>query len=668
MANLTQRHNGHANTASDFYKRNDDIVKYGFWVIIAILAISITLFRIISLCTRAVRQSRSSLARRFAIDGAYAEQFRKSMNMGVRSCTASFRRMTYPRLTFGQGWLRYLDPPSQGEAIFLLTYWTLLSAGLWINVIFKSPIEAYGIQWEVVGFRAAWVGTTQFPLLYATGCKYNVLSLLTGVSVQRLNWFHRWIARTLFGILGIHWTFFFQEWVLAGFVRQEIEMMPMVIWGFAAWTAIGVMVISGFRWFRDKAFELWLVSHIVLAWSVLAMSYTHTHCTTHFVVASLACLVYDLAIRLGLAMFHNLALIKAQKRAVQFGHQLRAEVLDKDYVRLTIDCSNFSWKAGQYVYLTIPVMQPFQSHPFTIVNAKPEADEKQEMVIIVKKHSGFTKRLYRWASDTTNKTLRCFLQGPHGTSSIHQYYDTAVLISMGNRASYCVSILQDLVCRQKIPAKIYVYVIVANHNLFVSYEPFLRLCSDVCLAAGSSIDIHVYVSRGAARTEGIFQEDTGLLTSGPFVIGRSSVDSDRSVEGSEMTLKDDSANDIILHDGKEAETGVASGWREKRTSAEAQQARPEDEIRLLAEDKSLACLDQNSLYCCKPRILYGRPEAEVLLHEPIERSTRTEQILIVAAVSSPLAANLSRQVCKYIANSKAAQHSGSIRLWIEQNG
>lgn len=232
---LLPRHDGHKRKAQGYYKANNNIVKYGYWVIVISVLVLWLLKRVYvtyinSRASRSLR-TRTPLERELDDDAEPGVTRRQVILTSMRRV---FRGYTYPRLAFSSRWLQYFTPPSQGQCLFLGLYWILVLAGFWTNVIFKAPSELYGIQWEVVGFRAAWVSTTQLPLLYATGCRFNFISLMTGVTHERLNWFHRWVARTVFMALIVHWSFFYREWDIAGFVKQEIEIMPMVIWGFAA--------------------------------------------------------------------------------------------------------------------------------------------------------------------------------------------------------------------------------------------------------------------------------------------------------------------------------------------------------------------------------------------------------------------------------------------------
>jgi len=83
---------------------------------------------------------------------------------------------------------------------------------LWTGVILALTSPLYGYKWELPAFRAAWISIMQVPLVYGAACKLNVISIFTGISYERLNWIHRWVALTLFLTAIVHWSFFFTEW------------------------------------------------------------------------------------------------------------------------------------------------------------------------------------------------------------------------------------------------------------------------------------------------------------------------------------------------------------------------------------------------------------------------------------------------------------------------
>ena len=81
--------------------------------------------------------------------------------------------------------------------------------------------------------------------------------------------------------------------------------MLMVIWGFTAWGMFGLMVITGFGFFRDSLYEIWLLVHVLSAYLGLWLTYTHTHCTTYFVLASAGFIAFDMCGRIVLWTLHN---------------------------------------------------------------------------------------------------------------------------------------------------------------------------------------------------------------------------------------------------------------------------------------------------------------------------------------------------------------------------
>ncbi|KAL1942477.1 hypothetical protein VTO73DRAFT_6079 [Trametes versicolor] len=52
--------------------------------------------------------------------------------------------------------------------------------------------------------RAAALSVSQLPLLTALGTKNSILAYITGVSYDKLNFFHRMVARVIFILLWVH--------------------------------------------------------------------------------------------------------------------------------------------------------------------------------------------------------------------------------------------------------------------------------------------------------------------------------------------------------------------------------------------------------------------------------------------------------------------------------
>jgi ferredoxin-NADP reductase len=349
---------------------------------------------------------------------------------------------------------KYLTPPSLGKCLLLGCYWTVILIMLWSNVILAPGSVNYGYKWEIVGFRAAWISVTQIPLIYCLSCKINVISLITGISYERLNWLHRWVSRTLFLTVIVHWSFFFTEWSLADFVQMEFEMMPMVKWGFASWGVMGFMVLTSFGFFRSKIYEIWVLQHIATAGLLLFLIHTHLPSyATYNVWIAIGFVAFDRISRVVLVLVRNLHIFKGRRSLGHaLGYSATVRQLSDQHLHIVIDNVNFSWKAGQHIYLSIPRVGLLENHPFTIANtfqSPASSDSQQSIELYIKVRSGFTRRLYKMCSgDNPTRSFHAFVSGPWGSSPSLDRFDSLVIMATGTGISYAMPILESAVNRE----------------------------------------------------------------------------------------------------------------------------------------------------------------------------------------------------------------------------
>ncbi|MGC0727537.1 ferric reductase-like transmembrane domain-containing protein, partial [Escherichia coli] len=65
--------------------------------------------------------------------------------------------------------------------------------------------------------------------------RQNIIGYLAGMGYERLNWFHRWISRTLWLTATIHMGFWFRNWDQWHYIPHQLKSDPLVKRGFAAW-------------------------------------------------------------------------------------------------------------------------------------------------------------------------------------------------------------------------------------------------------------------------------------------------------------------------------------------------------------------------------------------------------------------------------------------------
>ncbi|KEF53546.1 uncharacterized protein A1O9_10521 [Exophiala aquamarina CBS 119918] len=363
--------------------------------------------------------------------------------------TAICREMTYPQIWTGQGkFSRHLTPPPLGRILLLLTYWVVILTMLWSNTILTPSSPNYAYKWEIIGFRAAWVSVTQLPLIYILSGKGNIITLLTGISYERLNWLHRWVSRTMFLTLIVHWSYFFTEWDIANFVKFEMDMMPMVKYGFGAWAVIGWMVITGFGFIRSLSYELWLLQHLASAMVLLWLVYLHVPSYAQYNVwFAVGSVVFDRLVR-GLKMAaSNIGFNKSGLNTRLIGYEAEVKCVSSGFIQVIIKHAKFNWKAGQHVYLSIPRIGILEAHPFTIANLSKSgfgAHGSNDLELYIKAHDGFTKRLHRHCQElTTHKSFFSFVSGPWGNPPSIDRFESLILLSTGNGASFTLPIFQQ---------------------------------------------------------------------------------------------------------------------------------------------------------------------------------------------------------------------------------
>jgi len=116
-------------------------------------------------------------------------------------------------------------------------------------------------------------------------------------------------------------------------------------------------------------------------------------------------------------------------------------------VQITVPTTKGQWKPGQHVFIRFLALAPFQSHPFTIASI----EENGELILIIKKKSGFTRNLY----DRVNRErgpwkTRVVIDGPYGGPIRDPgSFDTVVLVAGGVGVTFTMPIMKDLVRRMQ---------------------------------------------------------------------------------------------------------------------------------------------------------------------------------------------------------------------------
>ncbi|KAK3116134.1 ferric-chelate reductase Frp1 [Teratosphaeriaceae sp. CCFEE 6253] len=486
--------------SSGMFTAVNQAVAHSYWYGIAGVTGLFTIARLVNM-----GQARHRLRRQEREPHCVPSRPRGVLSQAYATATATLRELSYAQPVYSIGPIsKYLSPLPIGRWLILVVYWTAILLFLWSNTILTPKDPLYAYKWEKVGFRAAWVTVAQIPFIYLLSMKFSPLTALTGISYQRINWLHRWAARTVFLTAIVHWSFFLREWWLADFVALEIKLMPMVRYGFGAFGTLTWMVLSGFGFFRAMAYQVFVAQHIVAAAVLLWLLFCHVPAYARWNVwLSVAFIAFDWGMRIAWNTLRNTHLMsKSGFRAP--GYSARLESLAGDVVRVTIPDIDFTWRAGQHAFLTIPRLRPFELHPFTIANAAGGSVGDRSLTMLIKARSGFTKSLHTAAIRGTgsDRTYRALLSGPWGVPPNLRHYETVVLIACSTGASFTVPLLEELVRQRSCVRRVMLHWIIRHREHLTWFQQPLTAAIDAARACGLDVQVTIHVTQTAGRVDG----------------------------------------------------------------------------------------------------------------------------------------------------------------------
>ena len=169
--------------------------------------------------------------------------------------------------------------------------------------------------------------------------------------------------------------------------------------------------------------------------------------------------VADRSLRLLRVLYRNFSLRKMTTAT--------CEALPGDAVRVTIQMAR-PWKfaPGQHLYLYMPLLALWTSHPFTVSWSEGEQfvqfDEEKlslhrqdiahatgeaKMSLIIRRRTGFTDTLYEKAHDSPDRkfTTRALVEGPYGRAESLRSYGSVVLFAGGIGITHPVGYVRELI-------------------------------------------------------------------------------------------------------------------------------------------------------------------------------------------------------------------------------
>lgn len=291
---------------------------------------------------------------------------------------------------------RILRLPSAGRVLLVLANATTLLVLCFYGLDLTGRFTK-----EDVAFRCGVVTVGQLPLIFLLAGKNNIIGYLSGISYERLNWLHRWCARTMLLTATIHMGYFLTSWARYNYIGYKLKNDNISWKGLAAWCTLVWIVISSMTPVRGWCYEIFLVQHLVSFAVFLGFVYIHIPAEMKaYVWIPVALFFFDRTLRALRAAYANISLFHPQQR--EQGQMKSFWACNADFTplphnttRITIRNPPITWIPGQHVFLSCHSIAPLQSHPFTIASIPSDGF----MEFLIKSEKGGTRRFLQHAEE-----------------------------------------------------------------------------------------------------------------------------------------------------------------------------------------------------------------------------------------------------------------------------
>lgn len=270
-----------------------------------------------------------------------------------------------------------------------------------------------------LGTRAGWMALACMPFVFATASKTNWITLLTGVSHERLQVFHRWTAYAFFVLALIHTFPFIVYHVRFHDMEMQWKMSNVFYWtGIVALIFQAWLTFASHSAFRKMGYEFFKMTHYAAAAVFIVIFFFHCDYTLtswHYFIATAAIYVPCF----GFSWIRTLIEHRFAKKAY-------LQVEDNGFTRITIPVKGHIWTPGQHCFLRFTSfgIQRMSSHPFTICSLPPsarQADGKSELVFYIRHQRGLTEKLYNHALSNPGVAVPVMVDGPYGGINMQQF-------------------------------------------------------------------------------------------------------------------------------------------------------------------------------------------------------------------------------------------------------
>ncbi|KAI1097745.1 ferric reductase like transmembrane component-domain-containing protein [Jackrogersella minutella] len=351
----------------------------------------------------------------------------------------------------------YFGFPSLGTLAFIgVTSLFLLLMTFLVHPYYRGR-RGYGSP--PLAVRTGLMAQALTPIIVALAGKVNFITILTGISHEKLNVFHRWVSYMCLFLSIVHTVPFIvqplREGGPEGLRKQYYKPGGMEYTGTPPLGILVGIVVLSIPWIRHRFYNFFYRLHIPMYVVYLGLLFWHSKQEKDswiYLYSTIAIWLASCLVRL----FYKWQTFSIFRDWFQ-GFPSRVEELPGGMTKVTaLAPPDFRWKPGQHCWIRMPHLSVLENHPFTIANLdkglnkgiKRDSDV-QEMIFYVRAHHGLTLDLLKSVEnhdivEDRGRSVSVYIDGPYGgiVEDVPALYESLIFIAGGSGISTCLPWIQ----------------------------------------------------------------------------------------------------------------------------------------------------------------------------------------------------------------------------------
>ncbi|KAG7664394.1 FRE7 [[Candida] subhashii] len=366
--------------------------------------------------------------------------------------------------------------------------------------------ECRGFGSPPLAVRAGLMATALTPFIYVLAGKSNAITLLTGMSYEKLNVYHQFVGVAAFVLSLIHTIpFLYQDLREGGnsHLFSNFQTQFEYYSGIPPLIFLGLLCTLSKSWVRKHVYEFFLHSHWMFGIAYFGTLIWHINKSLgadNYMWGALGFWATQILYRI---------LMKTCFKPTSMFLRSRDAVLRKlgeNVYEVTIaNTKGYTWTPGQHCFLRFVGGRILDNHPFSIASMSSN-ESNSEMKFIIVPRKGLTRAHYLELDQHITTKKKVFIDGPYGgTFRDVTGFERVVLIGSGSGVTAIIPFLTYLanhISKLSKDSKPFVTEYI-NFVWIIRKEEHIDWIRDELLQcqklAGDAINIQIYVSEEDAE-------------------------------------------------------------------------------------------------------------------------------------------------------------------------